>query len=81
MLSITYGHVHRVVLFFVIRMISIVNELYRVNMNFYDMRAFVSCLCFQVITRDCSTSWPIVNGGHGLQKLLDSDVFICDESL
>ena len=35
----------------------------------------------QVITRDCSTSWPQIHAKSGLHKLLGSDAFFCQESL
>ncbi|UJR09202.1 hypothetical protein I4U23_013450 [Adineta vaga] len=46
-----------------------------------------SCIIFRnpndlnLITRDCSTFWPEVHAKSGLQKLLGSDAFFCEESL
>ncbi|CAF3856755.1 unnamed protein product [Adineta steineri] len=46
-----------------------------------------SCIIFRnpndhnLITRDCSISWPQVNAKSGLHKLLGTDAFFCQESL
>ncbi|CAF0876509.1 unnamed protein product [Adineta ricciae] len=46
-----------------------------------------SCIIFRnpndldLITRDCSTYWPQVRVKSGLQKLLGTDAFFCQESL
>ncbi|CAF0771324.1 unnamed protein product [Rotaria sordida] len=46
-----------------------------------------SCVIFRnpndhnLITRDCSTTWPQIHAKSGLHKLLGSDAFFCQESL
>ncbi|UJR36983.1 hypothetical protein I4U23_029691 [Adineta vaga] len=46
-----------------------------------------SCIIFRnpndhdIITRDCSISWPQIHAKSGLHKLLGSDAFFCQESL
>ncbi|CAF1090191.1 unnamed protein product [Rotaria sp. Silwood1] len=46
-----------------------------------------SCVVFRnpydhnLITRDCSTTWPQIHAKSGLHKLLGSDAFFCQESL
>ena len=54
------------------------NSKWRVTMG-QEIR--VKDFSLPVITRDCASAWPEIPGRNGLQKILGSDAFFCEESL